>query len=257
MIEEKNNFGLVAYNPDLDPFIGNQSGELVTRLYEAVGGRDQELAKVLGITPQAVGEARRRERIPYNWPVTIANKLGFSIDWLVFGRGEKLRQGPERIPARAGLLRAGQRLAEYDYSGGSELCMIPKVRARIAAGTGSLEVDASVETYYAFRSSWLTSKGSARDMRLMEVTGDSMEPDIKGGDMVLIDQSQNEIMDGRVYAVGVDGAIVVKYVDAIPGKLILRSRNPANPPIEVDMRGDLADTVRIIGRVVWHCHDWR
>ncbi len=89
----------------------------------------------------------------------------------------------------------------------------------------------------------------------MDVSGDSMEPDIKSGDMVLIDQSQTDIVIGRIYAVGIEEGIVVKALDIAPGKLILRSKNPAYAPLEVDLRGDLKDSVRIIGRIVWWCHE--
>jgi phage repressor protein C with HTH and peptisase S24 domain len=45
--------------------------------------------------------------------------------------------------------------------------------------------------------------------------------------------------------------VYLKVVDAVPGKLILKSYNEAYAPLEIDTRGDLADGVRIIGRVVW------
>ncbi len=94
-------------------------------------------------------------------------------------------------------------------------------------------------------------------MVLMEVVGDSMEPLLQQGDMVLLDQSQTDILPGGIYAVGIDDGIVVKSVDKAPGKLILRSRNERYQPLEIDLRGDLADTVRVIGRVVWWCHEVR
>ena len=78
-----------------------------------------------------------------------------------------------------------------------------------------------------------------------------MEPEIKDGDVVLIDQSQMTPIPGKLYAVGVDEMVYIKEVNAMPGKLILSSHNKAYEALEVDARGDLATGIRIIGRAVW------
>ena len=83
-----------------------------------------------------------------------------------------------------------------------------------------------------------------------------MEPEIWNGDTVLVDESQRDIIAGAMFAVGIDSTVLVKYVDALPGKISFRSRNERYAPIEVDMNGDLADMVRIIGRVVWSCREY-
>jgi phage repressor protein C with HTH and peptisase S24 domain len=57
--------------------------------------------------------------------------------------------------------------------------------------------------------------------------------------------------------VGIEDTVVVKQVERLPGVLVLRSANPAYKSREIDMRGDLAATVRIIGRVIWWCHEAR
>jgi len=134
--------------------------------------------------------------------------------------------------------------------------LIPKVRARLSAGTGSLETEGAVVGLYAFKTDFLHRKGHPSRMVLMDVTGDSMEPVLMDSDSVLIDESQNEIISGGLYAVGIDSSVLVKYVHALPGKLVFRSRNERYDPIEVDMAGDLADMVRIIGRVVWSCREY-
>jgi len=134
--------------------------------------------------------------------------------------------------------------------------LIPKVRARLSAGTGSLETEGDVIGLYAFKTDFLRRKGHAKRMVLMDVAGDSMEPDIWSGDTVLIDQGQNEIIAGGLFAIGIDQEVYVKYLDKIPGKLILRSKNPQYTPIEVDMNGEISGSIRIIGRVVWSCREY-
>jgi len=125
------------------------------------------------------------------------------------------------------------------------------VEARLSAGTGSFETGANVERRYAFRTDFLLRKGQPAHMVLMRVTGNSMEPDIKHNDVVLIDQSQCVPRPGLLYAVGVEELVYLKAVNAEPGKLILSSYNTDYPPLEIDARGDLSNGIRIIGRAVW------
>ena len=78
---------------------------------------------------------------------------------------------------------------------------IPKVAAVAGAGA-SLETSDAIIGYYAFRTDFLGSAHiSERNSVLMDVRGDSMEPTLKDGDTVLIDQSEKDILDGRIYVV--------------------------------------------------------
>ncbi|BBO78560.1 hypothetical protein DSCW_59770 [Desulfosarcina widdelii] len=46
---------------------------------------DKEFADVLGIKRQAITAARKRESVPSNWIVAIADKFSVSLDWLKYG----------------------------------------------------------------------------------------------------------------------------------------------------------------------------
>jgi hypothetical protein len=70
----------------------------------------------------------------------------------------------------------------------------------------------------AFRTDWI------RKMRLnpsklvsMRVYGDSMEERLHDGDAVVIDTSQIEVLDGKVYALWYDGGERVKRLYRMPG----------------------------------------
>ena len=137
------------------------------------------------------------------------------------------------------------------------MMFIPLVEARLSAGTGSLETSPDSDRKYAFRSDFLHRKGNPSQMVLMRVSGNSMEPEIKDGDVVLLDQGKKHILPGRMYAVGIEDAIYIKQIDTMPGKLVLKSMNPAFPPVEVDMRGDLAEQARILGQILWVGREYR
>ena len=97
--------------------------------------------------------------------------------------------------------------------------------------------------------------GDADRMVLMDVFGNSMEPELRDGDTVLVDQGQKDVLAGAVFAVGIEDTIMVKRVEKHPNKLVLLSDNTRYAPIYLD-EGH-RDAVRIIGRVVWACRNFR
>jgi phage repressor protein C with HTH and peptisase S24 domain len=92
-------------------------------------------------------------------------------------------------------------------------------------------------------------------MVLLDIFGNSMEPEIKDGDTVLLDQSQKDIIAGTLYAIGIEDTIMVKRMEKRPNKLVLLSNHKDYPPILLN-RED-ADMIRIIGKVIWVCREMR
>ncbi|SMF15667.1 S24 family peptidase [Desulfovibrio gilichinskyi] len=135
---------------------------------------------------------------------------------------------------------------------------VPKVIARPSDGGGSLQADDTVENTYAFRLDWLTKKGNPDCMKLMAVTGESMAPRIEDGDHILVDESQKDLYEGRIYVVRIDQEIVVKRIAKEPGKILLMSDNPEAQPkkIEIDLK-DPSLSWEPIGRVLYVSKDLR
>ena len=236
--------------------------ETLNRLMQGANlKKDNQLAAVLGVSPQAVSQARNKGKIPENWIIKIAEQYNLSTDWIFFGKNSSLPSAQLPKPAFAKApspAKRQPRATKPDPAAkiAAEIVMVPLVNARLAAGSGSLETGGEVQNFFAFRQDWLQSKGNPAKMVLMKVLGDSMEPDIRHGDMVLVNQGQTNIFGHAIYAVGVEEEIYIKQVETRPGgTLILRSQNPRYDPIEVNLRGDLADAVRIIGRVIWWCRE--
>jgi phage repressor protein C with HTH and peptisase S24 domain len=211
----------------------------------------QDLADALNIKSPSITGAKQRRAFPLEWAFKLALSHELSLDYLL--RGEV----PTKDRAEASQIRPpdAQPVAceepLYVDSDDCRLAMIPMVEARLSAGSGSFEVGAGVERRYAFRMDFLMRKGQISQMVLMRVDGDSMEPHIQNGDVVLIDQSQTTPRAGGLFAVAVEDLVYLKVVDALPGKIILKSYNEAYAPLEIDARGDLADGIQIVGRAVW------
>lgn len=212
------------------------------RLKQIRAGKSQaKIAELLGI-PQTTWSNYENDKNKPDFDLLerICSEFRLNSDWLLFGRG------PMHLGNEASAL-AQPALEGED----TDLVLIPRVAARLAAGTGSLETDGDVLGMYAFREDWIRKKGNPKRMVLMDVTGDSMTPKIEHGDMVLIDQGKTDILGYGFFAVGIDDAVFVKQLRVKPGKLILHSLNPDYEDIEVDMAADQPQDVRIIGRVLW------
>ncbi len=208
----------------------------ITRIFEATGMNSQsELAQALQINRSAITQARNKNAIPDKWLLQLFRLFGLNPDWLEKG--------------------IGPTYLNNSYQRGTEFIDIPKVTARLSAGGGSFEVGSDIKGYYSFRSDWLNQKGVPGKMVLMDIFGDSMEPELKDGDTVLIDESQGNIIAGAVYAVGVDDTIMVKRVEKHPNKLVLLSTNRDYSPVY--LRNDDVNTIRIIGKVIWVCREFR
>ncbi len=195
----------------------------------ACGVKSQsDLATLLGVHRSAVTQAKNKDSVPKAWALTLSRRCGADPEWLLTGRGGEV---PGHGPAPEGYV------------------LVPKVRARLSAGGGSLETEAGVDGYFSFQAGWLRRKGRPEGMVLMDVVGVSMEPEIRHGDMVLVDQSQTRIFAHAVYAFGVDDTVLVKRVEKRPGALVLLSDNKDYAPIE--LRGQEVEGLRVIGRVIW------
>ena len=217
----------------------NKVDTLLARLMEATGVSSQsELARELGINRSGITHARNNNRIPDNWIVKLFRRFRVNPQWVDTGRGPVFLSPEGREGAADQAFR-----------------QIPKVAARLSAGTGSFECGEEVTEYLSFPRAWLARKGAAASMVAMEVFGQSMEPLIREGDTVLIDQSQSRIMAGAIYAVGVEDTILVKRLEKHPDALLLCSENPAFQPIRLDLPS--LDKVRVLGRIIWSCREYR
>ena len=109
----------------------------------------------------------------------------------------------------------------------------------------------------AFKEDWVRRELRARpeDLNLIYVVGDSMEPDLRSGDIVLVDHTDTMAQREGVYVSRMDGALLVKQLQRLPGGVVkVISRNPAYEAFPVDLK-QLANPngFAVVGRVVWAC----
>ncbi|WP_319548089.1 S24 family peptidase [Desulfogranum marinum] len=135
-----------------------------------------------------------------------------------------------------------------------EFTLVPKYKAKLSGGHGSFEISDQIEANLSFRTEFIRRKGNPKDMALFEIIGDSMEPFIYDGDVVLVDMSKKtleDIVDGKAYAFREDHTVKVKRLSRQGNRLIATSENVMKyPPYEI-----IIEEFFLIGKVVWLGHE--
>lgn len=123
---------------------------------------------------------------------------------------------------------------------------LPRLDVAASAGPGSLVDNETLLGTAAIDPALARHLGlRAGKAAIVRVRGDSMEPGLVDGDLIVVDQTKTRPdAQGGVFVVRIDGAVMVKRVRAGRGALVATSDNVAAPPPP-------PGPVEVIGRVVW------
>lgn len=205
----------------------------VERAKKALGVKtDTALAAELGVAQSAIGGYNRRNTVPLEQCIKIAERTGVSLDWLILGKGEM--QG-----STGGA-------AEFDDA---DAVWVPLYDVEVSAGSGIEVYGERIIQRVPFAKSWLHSEGLyARHLACLPVHGDSMEPTLQHGDIVLVNHEKTR-GDG-VFVIRMGNALRVKRLQWLAnGDLRISSDNAIYEPEQVNP-DDLGDQFAILGA----CH---
>ncbi len=230
-------------------------------LREMLGFEQQkEFAKTLGIPPNTYGGYENGQREPkIEFWVMLADKYKVAIDWLMGFSDDPHKTKYEAksvIDERYSALDAhGKRLVDavMDIELGRveepapkiiDLGTIRKYLSRPAAGVGGL---VEGEDYEDIPRTLEMPKNA--DFCLV-VSGDSMEPYIKDGELIFVNETA-PLHDLDVGVFFVDGATYVKqYAPSYDGSLYLLSANPYRESANLYIPKDGTHSVQYFGKVI-------
>ncbi|MEO2038863.1 MAG: helix-turn-helix transcriptional regulator [Martelella sp.] len=174
---------------------------------------------------------------PLSVLIGLADSSGLSLQWLATG---------EEIPRSRGASSGIPAFVAED------IALVQKLELEASAGNGAVTAYDPGTDYIAFQASWLRAHDvNAAAARVLNVHGDSMEPTIRHGDVLLVDTSIDHIKDNAIYVLTWDDSVFVKRVHKrLNGSLQLISDNALYPPEDI-AKTDVAQ-LNIAGRVVWY-----
>ena len=144
-------------------------------------------------------------------------------------------------------VRSARELSEL--ARGCEVATVGMPEVAVAVGSGAMSYDGTVVRMVAFSPEILRDLGvRAGNCHLLTVRGDSMEPGLSDGSMILVDRGSLELRDRRVYVLWTEDGVVVKRMVRHEGfGWVLMSDNPLWVPMP------MGEEVQVIGEVRWSC----
>ena len=201
-----------------------------------------EIAEAVGITQPAYQALESGKNQKSSYLPMIANILGVDPLWLTTGNSPDSFELSEI---------SGPIIVTDDLK--NQFVWIDVVEASFSCGTGE-----SIEFHFdaingkiPFPPSFLKDKNvTESSMKIIKAKGDSMADFIKDGDLVGINLSQTEIIDGEIYAVYLAGEGMIKQIfKEADGSLILHSLNDKYRDKLVSEEN--GKNFKVIGRQFW------
>lgn len=210
---------------------------LGARLVELRGDATREdFASALGVHANTIGNYERGDRQPdTDFLGLLRERVGVDINWLITGEGKAAAKPAVR----------GQTPGQVT---------IPRYAVQASAGGGSIVLSEDVEDHFTVSRDWLSRylpKGARAG--IIEARGDSMEPTIADGDILILDFSidSSTVNDGGVFVISVDGTLLVKRLQVtVDGHILIRSDNDLYEQEKVT-REFADERITVHAKVVW------
>lgn len=134
----------------------------------------------------------------------------------------------------------------------ADVLKVNEYDVQLSAGPGSLITDEDPSAHWGLPRPFLESlKLEAKHLAIVSIIGESMEPLLRDGDIVMLDLRARDPSLPGIYALWEGSATVCKRVEVVhgtdPQKFRVMSVNPAYSAYEV-----LAEESNVIGRVAWY-----
>lgn len=180
----------------------------------------RSFADLFGVTQSNISKMENNDVRPSaEMLAEIVRRWGVSAQWLLTGEGEMFGEG-----AQTG-------------SDGDMVKYVYRTEIYASAGTGYLNGQEHDVEIVRMDPDVARKLGINKNIEVIRVKGDSMEPKYASGDMVFVDRSDNVFSSEGIYVIIYMGTLMVKYLQRIKGGIKIRSINRAMYD-DIDMTPD-------------------
>lgn len=128
---------------------------------------------------------------------------------------------------------------------------VPRANIKFSNGHGKVVYFDEDKPPLSFRAEFLRKLGiTVGNAVVIEAEGDSNEPTIKNGAVVLINRGDKERLNGKMFAYRYDGELLLKRLEKVEGVGILATADNPHFSPKTRVYTDLSD-FEVIGRAVW------
>ncbi|MBT5027581.1 MAG: helix-turn-helix transcriptional regulator [Nitrospinaceae bacterium] len=204
------------------------------------GFTQKQLAKLLNISLPSMNHYETGKRIPSaQLLATLADIVECDPGWLLTGMEKK--DAPQ-----LGISSVVKSLTLEDF------VLVPRYNA--PSGKNTTIHSEQIVDHLAFKAAWVNQELGAdpKNLLLIHSKGDAMEPTIRSGDLLLVDQSESIIKGDGIYLIRIEDGMMVKRVQWLLGgsSAILCGDNSAVSK-EQTLSSAQMEKLHILGRVVW------
>jgi phage repressor protein C with HTH and peptisase S24 domain len=215
---------------------------------------DDELGYFLGVAPNKTFKVwKNRKAIPQSYFAKVAEETGETVGYLKTGMKQGMAALFQDETKSTRAEKTNHHVAESHATYAPEgFILVPRYEVQASAGNGSLVHSEQIVDYLAFKADWVrnTLGVAQKDLALISVKGDSMEPGLSNEDLILIDMRKNRVEDNAIYVLQLNDALLVKRIQRkLDGTLHVMSDNPYYE-IEV-VSAERVPELHVLGRVVW------
>lgn len=192
----------------------------------------EELSKKAGVSRGIIGEIERGKTAS---SIKTLEKLAVALE---LTKEENERLFSSYMPSGLSVVKSNIKILENE-----EFITIP-VKAKASAGNGYINLESCL---YEMK---IRKNGFHRDCYLIEVVGNSMEPQLNDGCFVIVDPKQLEYIKNKIYVLKYNEETFIKKVEIETNTemMILKSINPKYENIYV-VKKDI-ENIKILGRAV-------
>ena len=191
--------------------------------------------------------------------IKAARELGISLDYLVgltddptpaaelSAKVNEKAAGDLTDPEALAGSKIPAKILKFPASLTPDVLPIPlREEVRAAAGAGASIDNEAIMGYLPFRRDWLTKHGINNEKSsVIEVIGDSMEPNLQNGAWILVDHQRVRRLQNRIFVLGTEDGTIVKRLAKKGQDWQLVSDNKNYNPLP------WPPEATVIGQVMW------
>lgn len=194
------------------------AAERIDFLLRAEGLNQKKLAEIVSASDQTITNWKKRDSIGKDSAYIISKKFGYSLDWLLTGKGD-----PKSV--------SGSSPITLDVAKEPDFYRVDVLDVQASAGDGYLVSTEFVETVRAIeytneQARLMFGSRPSATIKVITVRGDSMEGTINPGDQIFLDTGITHFDGDGVYVFVFGKTLHVKRLQMQKNKLAVLSDNP-------------------------------